>query len=326
MVMFQPWVGLLSLLAVVAGIVAVTVRRRRRRAQIGDRPSVANVELAAAAPAFRQAHKRYVFGVGLELAAAGALVLTAGGMLARPGEERVDPRQPKVRDIMLCLDVSGSMADIDVSLLERFRELASKLHGDRIGMTIWDSSAVSVFPLTDDMDYVEEQLDEAVRAMNEFDYRFFAGTFNGDGSSLIGDGLASCVGRFDRQDEERNRTLVLATDNQLSGNPILSLDEAAALTKSHQLTVHVVAPDYGYGFAQPELEELKQVAASTGGVYYPVDFDDSASKIADAITKREGTETELPPQLVRNDRQSAWVALGLAITAALAALGWVIRR
>ena len=322
--MFQWWLGLVALAVVGAVVLIAAVRRQRQQRMIGDHPSVANVDVAGHHPAFRQAHRRYMTGLGFELAAAGMMVLIGSGMLARPGEERVEPRAPKVRDIMLCLDVSGSMADIDLELLERFSQLAGKLEGDRIGMTIWDSSAVSVFPLTDDMDFVHEQLQNAVRALNEFDYRFFAGTFNGDGSSLIGDGLASCVARFDRRGEERNRSIVLATDNQLSGNPIMTLDEATAMAKRSALTVHVVAPDYG--FDDPEIVALKHVSASTGGVYYPVDFGDSAAKMADAITAKQGTETDLPAQLVRTDRLGGWVTVGFVITALLAGLGWVLRR
>ena len=107
---------------------------------------------------------------------------------------------------------------------------------------VWDSSAAQIFPLNDDYDYVEEKLasvaDEVSSDIGDIGDTFggdpdgdppiYAGTDLGDGSSLIGDGLASCVLRFDNPDLDRSRTLILATDNALAGTPIVTLEQAAS--------------------------------------------------------------------------------------------------
>ena len=41
------------------------------------------------------------------------------------------------------------------------------------------------------------------------------------GTSLIGDGLATCVSSFDKVDLQRARSVVFATDNHLAGRPII---------------------------------------------------------------------------------------------------------
>ncbi len=54
--------------------------------------------------------------------------------------------------------------------------------------------------------------------------QFTAGTTaNLSGASLIGDGLASCALQFDAEDTERSRSIILATDNYVSGEPIYTL-------------------------------------------------------------------------------------------------------
>src|SRR5699024_12054061 len=74
--------------------------------------------------------------------------------------ETVNPEK-KLRDVMLCLDVSGSMLGYDADLLEAYQELAHRFDGERIGMTVFNATAVSAFPLTDDYDMVQNCLSEA---------------------------------------------------------------------------------------------------------------------------------------------------------------------
>lgn len=59
---------------------------------------------------------------------------------------------------MLCLDVSGSMAEVDMEILDTFLELTDDFKGERIGLTIFNASPVQVFPLTDDYEFVKEHL------------------------------------------------------------------------------------------------------------------------------------------------------------------------
>ena len=110
---------------------------------------------------------------------------------ARPVQRVTLVDQKDNRDIVLCLDVSGSMIDVDAEVVSTFLRLAEGFRGERISMVIFNSSAVPVFPLTDDYDFVSDQLRRAQRSLTIVDGKdpFFAGTLNGAGSSLIGDGL-----------------------------------------------------------------------------------------------------------------------------------------
>ena len=114
---------------------------------------------------------------------------------------------------------------------------------------------------------------------------FLDGTWNGRGSSLIGDGLASCVKSFPATDgtaqdgqrrrtgHRRSRSVVLATDNFLSGDPIFTLDQAGALAQERDVRVYALNPgDFDYGTAAGQPGALLRAAAeATGGAYYPLD-------------------------------------------------------
>src|SRR5690606_15703243 len=193
------------------------------------------------------------------------------------------------RDIMLCLDVSGSMSDVDVEVLGVFEELLKGFQGERIGLTIFNSSPVQVFPLTDDYPFIAQQL-KNIRS--SFDYRdqtpeHWVGTLNGPGASLIGDGLAACTMRFDHADDERSRSVILATDNELAGASILTLEEAAQYAKSKKVRVFALNPVQGKDAAVSA--QLAEAAELTGGRSYALRDTTTVSDIIAEIQKQEAT-------------------------------------
>ena len=173
--------------------------RRRRRLPTADDATIANVHHAAASPVFRRLRRRYHLLLGGEVAALSIVGLAAVGLTMRPVTDRQLDRDVRNRDVMLCLDVSTSMNEFDAIVLREFAELAAGLRGERIGLTIFNGSAITVFPLTDDAEFIETTLDEAATSLAQRKRSFVEGTEEG-GTSLIGDGLASCAMRFDSDD------------------------------------------------------------------------------------------------------------------------------
>ena len=131
------------------------------------------------------------------------------------------------RDIVLCMDVSDSVNELNSQLVTSLKDTVKSLKNERFGITIFNTSAVSLVPLTDDYDFVLGVLDQIDKSLN-FDYEssvdsddyFYVsgyilnGTSEGyeRGSSLIGDGLASCVYNFNTDDENRSRLIIFSTD------------------------------------------------------------------------------------------------------------------
>jgi hypothetical protein len=300
----------LAAAGVVAAVLAVLVVLRRRAGR-GDRDIVpaAHTERLMALPEYRSAYRRAVLKLGgiavLVLVALGALSVVA----ARPITTDIADTDRVNRDIVLCLDVSGSMIAADAQIVGRFLELVEQFHGERIALVVWDSSAAQVFPLNDDYDYVEEKLasvqDEVSSDIGDVGDAFggdpdgdpplSAGTDLGDGSSLIGDGLASCVLRFDNADLERSRTIILATDNALAGTPIVTLAEATSFARERDIRVYGIAPSGMYG---PEEDDLRTQVRRTGGELYGVGDTAAGENIVDQVLEDQATTLEGVPELV----------------------------
>lgn len=320
----QPWVGVI-LVAVVAAVV-VAVRRRWRSPRVvsfeGTEP-VANVARTTKTAVFAQLRTRYVVLIAAELALLAVVGAAAGLLAMRPLSAQSLERSSMSRDVMLCLDVSGSMKELDESILRRFVDLAEGLPGDRIGLTIWNGAAISVFPLTDDARYVDGMLDFAVDQLNRGARAFVLGTEEG-GSSLIGDGLASCVQRFDRLDESRARSIVLATDNALAGDPLISLLAAAEMAASYDIRVYAVAP--AFYITDADAAELEAVATITGGAYLTTDDDQVVDHVIEGIVAAEAAHLDEPPEVVRDDRPRVLAGVTLAGVALIGLTSWLLRR
>ncbi|BCW84601.1 VWA domain-containing protein [Paenarthrobacter sp. AT5] len=319
-------------LAAVAAAVAWLLHRRRRAGK--DRP-VAHADRLTALPEYQRAlrHHRRALTSALVLSA----IFLAGAVTAaaRPTQRTTDQPEVRNRDIVLCLDVSGSMTSTDAALVGVFQRLAEEFDGERIGMVIFDSSSVQLFPLTDDYDYAVEQLGEARKALDSGAGAFFDGTWNRGGSSLIGDGLASCVQSFPDAEADpsassltgeaqRSRSVVLATDNFLSGNPVFTLEEAGALAQQKNIKVHAINPgdfDYGDDAEQPGAR-LRATAQSTGGGYYTLDSPEAVPGIVTKVQETEATSYRAAPVSIITDNP-AW-PLGIAALAGmgLLVLGW----
>ena len=196
------------------------------------------------------------------------------------------------RDIILCLDVSGSMASLDEEIVKSYGEIIDGMKGERFGIVIFNNSSYTLLPLTDDYDYAKDVIKNTVKAFKgykSFDYEslkyIFDGTTEGSGASIIGDGLASCVLGFPKLDEDRSRVLIFGTDNQVGGSQIITVPEAGALAKKYKISIYPLDP-YGYG---KESEELKDLANKTNGKYYNIKDTNKTKSIINEIEKKEKT-------------------------------------
>lgn len=319
MVMRWPW--LLALLSV--GFVAVVLlgwRRPRGRLNVADALPAANLRRLAALPAYRRARRLWLVGPAIEGAA--LLALAAGTTIAAARPVESLPEELKRRDIVLCLDVSGSMSTVDAAITDSYAELVSRLDSERIGLVVWDSSAAMAFPLTDDHDYIREQLRRARRDfLSQESESIWAGTREGNaGSSLIGDGLMSCLQRFDAPVERRPRTIVLGTDNALAGQAVYSLPEAIDAAKDQGVLVYGVAPS---GARAADLAALGIETRRTGGDVLLLDQagGGDVSQIVDLVERQEAQF--LARRSPDRWRDIIWPGVTLATTGMVAgALVW----
>src|SRR6478672_38931 len=314
------WPGVLSLGTLLAALLAYAVYRLMSRRQARASAAVANSSALTELPEYRRALRLHRIRMAVLVSSA---VLLGGAALvgaARPLDTTVDRPQTRSRDIMLCLDISGSMAAYDATLVSTFKTLVSSFEGERIGLVIFNSSAATVFPLTDDYDFINGELDSAGRALTgdpEYD-SFFAGTFNGRGTSLIGDGLATCVSSFDRVDTQRPRSLVFATDNHLAGRPIINVAEAGELAKAKGVRVYGLNPEEDG--VDREAAEMRRVVEGTAGRYFPMSDPSAIGSIVEAVQAQEATVIDASARTLHTDDPGVPIALaGLGLVGVIGA-------
>ena len=218
-------------------------------------------------------------------------------LAARPYTIEVTNKEQYSRDIILCIDISYSVDELNQSLVGGLKETVNSLRGERFGIVIFNSSPVLLVPLTDDYEYVIDELDKLEKALDmrqhylnsfgNYDYKqgeyLIAGTDYGSderGSSLIPEGMASAVYNFPDIDEDRTRIMIFSTDNDLQGEPMLTLDAAADICKKNSVVV------YGIGTENMTNEarlEMKAAVEKTGGTFYLEEHSGTVKEIVEQI-------------------------------------------
>ncbi|MEV4736780.1 MULTISPECIES: vWA domain-containing protein [unclassified Microbacterium] len=304
------------LVLVVAGVLVAAIvvgvllgLRGGGRGDVHDHARIARAERLRALPSFRRALNRRVLGLSGILAIGVVAMLAAGVVAARPMSSQTIQPVNTSRDIMLCLDVSGSMSEVDVEVLTVFEELLDDFEGERIGLTIFNSSPVQIFPLTDDYAFIRGHLQSISESFDYLDEipEHWVGTLNGNGASLIGDGLAACTMAFDHPDDDRSRSIIFATDNEINGASIVTLDEASAYAKSVGVRVFALNPVQG---KDAEVSaELARAAEATGGAAYGLRDTTTVSDIVTQVQEQEATELQGQAQVVWTDTPDLWIVV-----------------
>ncbi len=318
------WLAPVVVGVVVTALVTGLLLRDRR----GTTP-VANTDDLRRVPALRAWRVRYrALRVGLALAVAVAAV-AAAVLAARPVTVQERTRELANRDIVLCLDVSGSMVEYDEQVVATFERLVGGFTGERVALSVFDSTSSTVFPLTDDYALVTTQLRIAREAFedptSDAAQDLFRGTAGIEGqASLIGDGVASCTLLFDQHDADRSRSVVLATDNEVWGDPVYDLPAAADLAVSRGVVVHALYPaDRDLGAAAPAA--LRVAAEGTGGTFAAAQDADAVPAILARVQESQLAAMQADPEQVVTDDGDAWVWLLYGVGLAVVVLAWRVR-
>lgn len=252
--------------------------------------------------------------------------------------ENVDQlRQEKNKgyDLMLAVDISGSMQALDfstsskhVSRLDVTKEVVSKFvlgrQGDRVGLVTFGESAYLHVPLTLDTVAVSRMLNDTVPGM--------AGN-----ATAIGDAIGVSV-RTLRERPEGSRVLVLLTDGEDNASSIPPL-EAAKLAKQYGIRIYAIGVGKkgpvpfptkfgGYGMAEVSMDEelLKEIAALTGGHYFLATDQKTLESIYSKINELEKTESNETIFLLREPLYRYPLAFAMIMLLSLSLFQLLSRR
>jgi hypothetical protein len=265
------------LLAISLAIVYLLHRKRITGFDGGTKAS--NTARIKNSPLYKKLNIRYRILSAVLLVGIIGSIVSALFLAARPYRTDDVVSGVKKRDIILCLDVSYSLYDLNSEITEYLKGVVAGLEGDRFGINIFNTSSVTYVPLTDDYDYILERLDELSgyfemqkeyfenyylkyddlnyipdneyeryqELSDKLDY-FEAGTLYENwyrGSSLIGEGLGTALYSFPYlNNSERTRVIIMSTDNELNAmvKEVLNLEEASNYCKKNKVTVFGIFP------------------------------------------------------------------------------------
>lgn len=252
-------------------------------------------------------------------------------------------------DIMLALDVSGSMATLDMltradqaklgvmnaeKVLKSGRfwnysrlgyaknvmaEFVQKRESDRIGLSVFAGRSYTLVPLT--LDY--GALLEILQAVND-------SSASGNGTA-IGDGLMNSLARLEKSDA-KSKVVVLLTDGIDNASLVPPL-HAAEVAKALGIKVYTIGVGKKNGTflafeqnpwtgeiswaempipAENSLDEktLGQIASSTGGRFYRAESKEDLEKIYSEIDELEKTEIQTIAYARYQEKYYPWLLAG----------------
>ena len=226
-------------------------------------------------------------------------------------------------DIMLCMDVSGSMGakDIAPSRLEAAKEVAisfvKKRPVDKMGLVIFSGESFTKCPLTPDKNVLIQQI-KSLRERN--------GGFLEPGT-VIGEGLAMSVTKI-LSGTAKSKVVILLTDGKEEPPYTRIIDPETALQMAKENNVKVysigmgggaeasgegIAPDGGKikNFIDEEL--LQHISIVTGGKYFRATDKATLETIYSRIDQLEKSKIETITHTVQEPKFLPFLLLALFI-------------
>lgn len=236
-------------------------------------------------------------------------------------------------DIVLCIDVSGSMTaqDFSPNRLEAAKRVAidfvSRRPTDRIGIVIFSGESFTLCPVTSDHGVITSSIQNIHNGMLE------------DGTA-IGSGLATSVDRL-RNSGSKSKVVLLLTDGENNGG-LIDPKTAKEIAKSFSIRVYTIGmASEGYA-PQPvntptgiaidrqkiAIDEtlLKEIASETGGSYFRAKDNQSLSAIYNDIDKMEKSRVEIINSVKYNDKFLPLVLLAIFFLLLEMVLNYVVLR
>jgi Ca-activated chloride channel family protein len=256
--------------------------------------------------------------------------------LARPqrGRQYQDVETRGI-DIMLCLDISGSMQAEDFSpdnrlavAKQRAKEFIAKRQGDRIGLVVFSATSLTQCPLTLDRNILNGLIDRVSFGMLE------------DGTA-IGMGIASAVARL-KDSKAKDRVIILLTDGVNNTGDIDPITAAQAAA-SYGIKVYTIGvgskglvpypvndPYYGRRYVQVQIdldsETLQRIADITGGKFFLATDNTGLGKVYDEIDRMEPTTFKVKQYTVYNELAGGWLLASLVTMLLALGLATVVLR
>jgi Ca-activated chloride channel family protein len=223
-------------------------------------------------------------------------------------------------DIVLCIDVSGSMTaqDFQPNRLEAAKAVAAdfvnKRSTDRIGVVIFAGESFTQCPITTDHNVLLTAIENIHNGLLE------------DGTA-IGSGLGTSVDRL-RTSKSKSKVIILLTDGENNGG-LIDPKTAKEIAKAFAVKVYTIGVGTDGYAPQPvntplgvqmqntkvTIDEklLTEIANETGGKYFRAKDNESLSKIYGDINSLEKSKVEISTLTRYTEKFFPFVMAALAL-------------
>ncbi|MFN8242921.1 MAG: VWA domain-containing protein [Ferruginibacter sp.] len=223
-------------------------------------------------------------------------------------------------DIILCIDVSGSMTaqDLTPNRLEAAKNVAidfvNKRQTDRMGVVIFSGESFTQCPLTTDHNVLISAIQNIRNGLLE------------DGTA-IGSGLGTSIDRL-RSSQAKSKVVILLTDGENNGG-LIDPQTAKEIAKSFGVKVYTIGVGTD-GYAQQPVQTLmgvvmqsekvtidekllKEIAGETGGKYFRAKDNEGLAGIYNEINGLEKSKVEITSFTRYTEKFFPFVLLGIAL-------------
>lgn len=326
--MKYAWLFILPLFAFVMIVAYSIYRFRTKQRKTKKAVMIAHSKRVKILPEYEKVRKKY--RLLLILVAVFFTISTISITISASRPVSVDIVEPdyETRDIMLCIDVSGSQMEAILDVMRYFSNTLSKLKGQRVGIGVFATKAAIVSPLTNDYDALELVFNDIVNAYSSSSYNPLAYADIG-GSSAIGDGIINCTSAFDKLSEEgRAQSIIVATDN-FQNDGVATIQQAGNYLAKYGIVLYGIdtVQESEYASARnTRIDDFRKAVKTTGGLYYNLPAQGiSGSQAASDILKQEAAKHEGVAQFAQTDSPRISTIVALCSIVAMLLIVWRLK-
>lgn len=235
-------------------------------------------------------------------------------------------------DIVLCIDVSGSMTaqDLQPNRIEAAKNVAEEFvrrrPNDRIGVVVFAGESFTQCPITTDQGVLLSAIENIHNGLLV------------DGTS-IGSGLGTSVDRI-RSSKAKSKVIILLTDGVDGGGYIIDPNTAKEIAKTFGIKVYTIGVGTDGYAPQPKNTDLgvvmqmtkvsidekllTSIATETGGKYFRAKDNEGLTKIYDEIDKLEKSKVEISAITRYTEKFFPFVMVALALLLAELVLRYTV--
>ena len=311
-------------IGIITTIFVYKQKTSKKTRNISKMAVIAHTKVIKELPAYKAAERRYRLLLALAAICLVTALFSSTVLASRPLKGELGKSRTNSRDVILCMDISGSLENYQKAILGYYKSIIKQLKGERIGITVFDGRPANLVPLSDDYDTLYDIIDD-IESSNLKEYLT---TLNSGGlTSQVGSGLVGCINSFDNlTDSDRPQSIILSTDNH-SSNTDINIIQAANYAKSYGIKVYGVLA--GEDISEGEAASFNQAVAITGGIYKTLsregNLDLSAKDVVDEITEQEAAIYEGASEYTYSDAPEIWLFISAASTIAFLIVIWRLR-